>query len=105
MGELPDVAWDALSNNSRGDAESSRMVVLSRWREVVLHHGDLGLVPVDVPPDLVSAWLPRDLLRLPNRTDPVALWSWILGRGDPPVLRPWESSRSDVSSSRGPGPA
>ncbi len=104
MEELPDPAWDAPSRNSRGVAESSRMVVLSRWREVVLHHGDLGLEPVALPRALVSACLPRDLLGLADRTDPVELWAWALGRGDPPVLRPWESSRTVAQSELGSAP-
>ena len=33
------------------------MVVLSRWREVVLHHADLGLTSVDPPELLVAASL------------------------------------------------
>jgi maleylpyruvate isomerase len=96
MRELPVAAWDAWSRNSRGEAEQSRLVVLSRWREVVLHHGDLGLEPVEARPELVTACLAHDLVRLPERTDPVELWRWVLGRGDPPRLRPWES-RSDTS--------
>ena len=42
----------------------SRDAVLSRWREVVVHHGDLGLGPVPFPPALVEVWLPRELPRL-----------------------------------------
>ena len=63
--------------------------VLSRWREVVVHHGDLGLGPVPFPPELVDAWLPQELPRLAQRTDPARLLSWIIGRGDPPVLAAW----------------
>ena len=69
--------------------ESSRDAVLSRWREVVVHHGDLGLGPVPFPPGLIDAWLPRELPRLAERTDPAELLAWVIGRGDPPVLSPW----------------
>jgi maleylpyruvate isomerase len=86
---LPDAAWDAPSRTSRGIVESSREAVLSRWREVVVHHGDLGLGPVPLPPALVAAWLPRELLRLPDRADPAALLAWIIGRGDAPALNAW----------------
>jgi maleylpyruvate isomerase len=86
---LPAVAWDAPSRTSRGHVESSRDVVLSRWREVVVHHGDLGLGPVTIPEDLVTAWLPRELSGLPQRTDPGALLAWVIGRGDAPPLAPW----------------
>ncbi len=89
MARLPAAAWDAPSRTSRGLVESSRDAVLSRWREVVVHHGDLGLGPVPLPPALVEAWLPRELARLPERTDPARLLRWIVGRGDPPVLADW----------------
>ncbi len=89
MAELPVAAWDAPSRTSRGVVESSRDAVLSRWREVVVHHGDLGLGPVPFPPTLVDAWLPRELARLAERTDPAALLAWIIGRGEPPVLVAW----------------
>lgn len=89
MAGLPTEAWDAPSRTSRGVVESSRDTILARWREVVVHHGDLGLAPVPLPPELVAAWLPRELARLAERTDPGRLLSWIIGRGDPPVLAAW----------------
>jgi maleylpyruvate isomerase len=89
MVDLPLPAWDAPSRTSRGVVESSRDAALSRWREVVVHHGDLGLGPVPLPPALVEVWLPRELPRLAERSDPAALLSWIIGRGEPPVLTPW----------------
>ena len=46
MAALPAAAWDAPSRTSRGVVEDSRDCVFSRWREVVVHHGDLGLRPV-----------------------------------------------------------
>jgi maleylpyruvate isomerase len=89
MEGLPAGAWDAPSRTSRGVVETSRDAVLSRWREVVVHHGDLGLGPVPLPEDLVTAWLPRELPRLAERTDPEALLAWIIGRADAPSLAPW----------------
>jgi maleylpyruvate isomerase len=89
VADLPVAAWDAPSRTSRGVVESSRDAVLSRWREVVVHHGDLGLAAVPFPPALVDTWLPRELLRLAERTDPADLLAWVIGRGDPPVLAPW----------------
>ena len=86
---LPDAAWDAPSRTSRGVVEDARDAVLSRWREVVVHHGDLGLGPVPLPPALVAAWLPRELPRLAARTDPARLLAWIIGRGEPPTLEAW----------------
>jgi maleylpyruvate isomerase len=89
MAGLSAAAWDAPSRTSRGVVEDSRDAVLSRWREVVVHHGDLGLGPVPLPPALVDVWLPRELPRLAERSDPAALLSWVIGRGEPPVLAPW----------------
>jgi maleylpyruvate isomerase len=89
MTDLPVAAWDAPSRTSRGVVEDSRDVVLSRWREVVVHHGDVGLGPVPFPPALIEVWLPRELPRLAERSDPAGLLSWVIGRGDPPVLTPW----------------
>jgi maleylpyruvate isomerase len=89
MAELPEEAWDAPSRTSLGIVEPSRDAVLARWREVVVHHGDLGLGPVPLPPDLVAVWLPRELPVLGTRTDPAALLAWIIGRAGPPELGPW----------------
>ena len=63
MADLSLAAWDAPSRTSRGVVEDSRDAVLSRWREVVVHHGDIGLGPVPFPPALVDVWLPRELPR------------------------------------------
>ena len=40
-------------------------------------------------PTLVDAWLPRELPRLAERTDPASLLAWVIGRGEPPVLAAW----------------
>ena len=89
VAELPAEAWDAPSRTSRGVVEPSRDAVFSRWREVVVHHGDLGLGPVPLPPALVTGWLARELPRLGERTDAAALLAWVIGRGDAPELAPW----------------
>jgi maleylpyruvate isomerase len=89
MADLSPGGWDAPSRTSRGVVETSRDAALSRWREVVVHHGDLGLGPVPLPPALVEVWLPRELPRLAERSDPAELLSWIIGRGEPPILTPW----------------
>jgi maleylpyruvate isomerase len=89
MAELPEAAWDAPSRTSRGVVEPSRDAVFSRWREVVVHHGDLGFRPVPLPAELVNEWLARELPGLSNRTDPSALLAWVIGRGEAPDLAPW----------------
>jgi maleylpyruvate isomerase len=89
MASLPDEAWDAPSRTSRGVVEPSRDAVFSRWREVAVHHGDLGVGPVPLPPALVESWLDRELPRLGERTDPAELLAWVIGRGSAPELAPW----------------
>ncbi|HEY6472120.1 MAG TPA: maleylpyruvate isomerase N-terminal domain-containing protein [Acidimicrobiales bacterium] len=89
VAELPDLAWDAPSRTSRGVVEPSRDAVFSRWREVVVHHGDLGFGPVRLPTGLVNEWLARELPGLANRTDPSTLLAWVIGRGEAPELAPW----------------
>jgi maleylpyruvate isomerase len=89
MADLSPAAWDAPSRTSKGVVEDSRDAALSRWREVVVHHGDLGLGPVPLPPALVEVWLPRELPRLAERSDPAELLAWVIGRGEAPVLAPW----------------
>jgi len=89
IADLPAAAWDAPSRTSRGVVEDSRACVFSRWREVVVHHGDLGFKAVPLPAPLVDEWLARELPGLGERTDPGELLAWIIGRGDAPVLDPW----------------
>ena len=89
MAALPAAAWDAPSRTSRGVVEDSCDCVFSRWREVVVHHGDLGLGPVSWPAALVQEWLARELPRLEDRTDPAQLLAWVIGRGPAPELAAW----------------
>jgi maleylpyruvate isomerase len=89
MADLPDAAWDQPSRTSRGVVEPSREAVFSRWREVVVHHGDLGLRAVPLPEGIVDVWLPRELPLLDQRTERADLLAWLLGRGPAPDLRPW----------------
>ena len=91
MAALPDVAWDARSRTVRGTEEDARAVVFSRWREVAVHHGDLGSgrERVQLPRALVEAWLPAELAVLATRTDPGQLLSWVIGRGPAPALAHW----------------
>lgn len=88
---LPAEGWDRLTRDVSGTERPARTTVFSRWREVVVHHTDLGLghTAAQWPDDLVAAWLPRQLDRLPRRTDPKALLAWTIGRSAPPDLGPW----------------
>jgi len=89
LADLPPAAWDHPSRTSRGVLEPSRDAVFARWREVVVHHGDLGFRPVPLPAALVEAWLPRELPALASRADPSELLAWVLGRRPAPLLSPW----------------
>jgi maleylpyruvate isomerase len=88
---LPDEAWDRVSRAVGGQEQTSRAVVFSRWREVEVHHADLGLGygPDDWPDALVERWLPSLLAGAAQRADNQRLLAWLLGRGDAPALSRW----------------
>jgi maleylpyruvate isomerase len=84
--------WDreVLAGNGPSTVPASRLPY-ARWREVEIHHVDLGrgYRPADWPPELVERVLPDLLETLPGRTDPAALMAWASGRGPAPELAPW----------------
>lgn len=88
---LPPDAWERCTRDVSGAERPARTLVFRRWREVEVHHVDLGLgySPAEWPPDLLAAWLPRELERLPVRTEVHALIAWACGRGPAPSLGPW----------------
>jgi len=88
---VPDSGWDRRSRSVGGEERPARFVVFSRWREVEVHHVDLGLgyQPADWPEALVASWLPDVVAALPGRTDPRELLAWALGRAAAPPLGPW----------------
>ena len=83
--------WDRPSVGIGDDASPASSMAFSRWREVEVHHVDLGLgySPSDWPEELVALWLPRLLDELPNRADPNGLLAWTIGRSAAPELPPW----------------
>lgn len=89
---LADEVWEreVLAGNGPKTVPASRLVY-SRWREVEVHHLDLGrgYRPEDWPPELVRRMLPELLGTLPGRADPSALLAWATGRGPVPELDPW----------------
>jgi maleylpyruvate isomerase len=94
-------AWDG-SGLSGGQRWPCRDLPLFRWREVEVHHVDLGLgyEVVDWPEEYVAAELPIALSALPLRiTDPATravVLGWLLGRNDQPgtiELQPWRYRR------------
>ena len=88
---MPEQAWDNLVRGSRGNVYPARFVAFTRWREVEVHHVDLGLGRTfdDVPAALVDRWLPTELARLGERVAPARLLAWVLGREPAPDLGPW----------------
>lgn len=88
---MPEEAWSRLTRAVSGAERPARTTVFSRWREVVVHHTDLGLgyTTDEWPDELVAAWLPHQLDRLARRTDPKALLAWTIGRVPAPTLGPW----------------
>lgn len=88
---MPPEVWDRPTLGATGVTSPASFMLFSRWREVEVHHVDLGLgyEPSSWPPALAEAWLPDLLEHLPHRADPVALLGWLIGRGEAPELGPW----------------
>jgi maleylpyruvate isomerase len=90
--ELPLPVWstEVLAGIGTKMVPATRLV-LARWREVEVHHVDLGLdyTPGQWPIALVERMLPDLLHDLPARTDPRSLLGWVTGRGGPPELAAW----------------
>jgi maleylpyruvate isomerase len=85
-------AWDGLTRGVGGDPEPARDVIPARWREVEVHHVDLGLgyEPDQWPAAFVERVLPEALAdvgpRLPglDAVDPAMVLAWTYGRATPP---------------------
>ncbi len=85
----PAQAWDG-HGLARGSPWDCRRLPLHRWREVELHHVDLGLgyEITDWPDDYVTRELPEALAKLPQRLPDAQarqrLLAWLVGRADEP---------------------
>lgn len=95
-------AWEGHGIGLRGTPIPCAAIPASRWREVEVHHSDLGLGynPAQWPDAFVEAELPGALQALPGRlTSPqgrAAVLGWLWGRAaapDPSELGAWEPSR------------
>jgi maleylpyruvate isomerase len=91
---LPDVVWDrpVLRSGPSGGTVPAARLVFSRWREVEVHHVDLGLgyEPAQWPDALVERMLPGLLAGLPDRAGRSELAAWALDRAPAPHLSPWD---------------
>ena len=102
---MGDEAWDGWGL-SMGRPWPCRQIVFHRWREVELHHVDLGLGygPAQWPAEYVALELPLALEQLPPRLDDAGrrtVFAWLVGRSPEPhdvALAPWQT----VSYQRGP---
>ena len=93
--EAPAEAWSG-HGVAQGRIWPCRRLPFDRWREVELHHVDLGLgyEPSDWPADFVARELPPSLAALPSRLPELArsgLLAWLVGRADDPGPLPLTS--------------
>ena len=83
---MTDEAWDGHGLNAGGRPWPCRQMPFHRWREVEIHHADLGLAYTyaDWPEDYVAVELPRMLVslpdRMPNGENRRLLLAWLVGR-------------------------
>lgn len=98
--EMTPEAW-AGHGLTEGDLWPCRVMPFHRWREVEVHHADLGLAysPTDWPREYVDREFPLALAtltdRLPVQLRPSML-AWLLGRAEQPMvteLGPWQGDR------------
>ncbi len=91
FGSVPDEGWARPVRTVAGTEHPLGLLPFRRWREVEVHHADLGLAftPADWSPELVHRALPRLIAGLPDRSSPTGLAAWLLGRGPAPDLDPW----------------
>jgi len=96
--EVPEVVWSRHGLRLDGSPFPCRVLPVSRWREVEVHHVDLGLGfgVSDWPEAFVDADLPHALDRLPAMIDDprqrAELLVWVYGRSPQPPrtdLRPF----------------
>lgn len=89
--DCPASAWEAPVLLVGGGQRLAAHLAASRWREVEVHHVDLGIgySHRDWDDAFVSRFLPEVLTSLPERTDAAGLLAWGLGRAEPPRLPSW----------------
>ena len=86
---MTDEAWAGHGLTANGTEWSCEAMPFHRWREVEIHHVDLGLgyTMADWPEDYVTRELAIALRLLPERLESIGqrqLLSWLLGRSPQP---------------------
>jgi maleylpyruvate isomerase len=97
--EMTPEAWASHGLNANGEEWPCAAMPFHRWREVELHHVDLGLgyKPTSWPAAYVERELAISLRLLPERlgeADQQAMLAWLVGRSGQPYgidLAPWQS--------------
>jgi maleylpyruvate isomerase len=86
---MRDDAWDRPTLAVGGEIQPAWVLIRRRWREVEVHHVDLGLgyEPRDWPAAFVETCLPELLAALPARLDAHEFVAWAFDRGAAPSLR------------------
>ena len=106
--EMGPEAWDGYGY-AGDEVRPCRQLPFYRWREVEVHHVDLGMgyEPADWPQSYIEVELPVALRnvpsRLPDHSSQAALLAWLIGRGDRPdrvELRPWLERPADYRLDR-----
>jgi maleylpyruvate isomerase len=90
---LPEVVWSRDVLAVSGAVVPASRMGFSRWREVEVHHVDLGLAYTvdDWPSEFVVAALAPELERLLERADRAELLAWLIGRREAaPQLTAWD---------------
>jgi maleylpyruvate isomerase len=93
LGTLPATVWERpVRRSGDGGTVPAGRLLYSRWREVEIHHVDLGLAytPADWPAELVALMLPGLVAGLPDRAGATALAAWALDRAPAPDLDRWD---------------
>lgn len=90
-------AWAGYGLNALGEHWACEAMPFHRWREVAIHHVDMGIgyTTADWPEDYVDRELAISLRLLPERLeadDQRLMLAWLLGRGDQPLVpvKPWQ---------------
>ena len=90
MAEVPGAVWEGFGLTVDGQPTPCRNIPFRRWKEVEIHHVDLGLgyEAEDWPADFVSVALADTLNDLPPRiadaAQRAALLAWLTGRRETP---------------------